>query len=297
MMAFSVKELSVLDIIATLKSCAGYSGQTEAESLPSEHMPSSKLFRLAGTQHYRCCRGRMSSGVHWMCMPVSTATSAVLSAAQWDIMSNLTDTLEPLEEVTLEMSHSESSALCIILSVSETDAGSSAGIKTLWKTMLDTAILQDKGPYKGQCLHFSRDVRESKRMAERSSCTLNEKQKKLWKRLVKQRASKKTDDTPPTLVDSVYAKLLGAAQHTVEAQSSFKTEVVWYLIEPVVECPAFGVVEEKRVRLKRIAALAIKYLCPSPSTVPSEWGFSEVGLNKQRSRLSAENADKLFPPL
>lgn len=122
-----------------------------------------------------------------------------LSAAQWNIMSNLTDTLEPLE-VTLEMSHSESYALCIILSVSETDAGSSAGIKTLWKTMLDKAILQDKGPYKGQCLHFSRDIRESKRMAERSSCTWNEK------RLVKQRASKKTDDTSPTLVGQCVCK-------------------------------------------------------------------------------------------
>lgn len=33
------------------------------------------------------------------------------SAAQWDIMSNLIETLEPLEEVTLEMSHSESSVI------------------------------------------------------------------------------------------------------------------------------------------------------------------------------------------
>lgn len=42
-----------------------------------------------------------------------------LSATQWDIVSNLIDTLAPIEEVTMEMSNSESSAGCIIPSVSD----------------------------------------------------------------------------------------------------------------------------------------------------------------------------------
>lgn len=42
-------------------------------------------------------------------------------------------------------------------------------------------------------------------------------------------------DPPPTLVDSLYAKLLGTAHHTDAAQSSFDTELECYLNLPVVE--------------------------------------------------------------
>lgn len=67
-----------------------------------------------------------------------------LSATQWDIVCNLIYTLVPIKEVTMKRSHSESSAACIIPSVSVLnlilwkECPSSAGIKTSHKTMLDS---------------------------------------------------------------------------------------------------------------------------------------------------------------
>lgn len=39
---------------------------------------------------------------------------AGLTAHQWDLVNNLIETLLPIEEVTLQVSHSNSSASCII---------------------------------------------------------------------------------------------------------------------------------------------------------------------------------------
>ena len=64
-----------------------------------------------------------------------------LSAAQWDIVSNSIERLAPME-ATLEMSHSNSTATCIIPSVSllklQQEGSSTQGTKTLRKTMLDS---------------------------------------------------------------------------------------------------------------------------------------------------------------
>ncbi len=67
-----------------------------------------------------------------------------LSAEQWNIVSNLIETLSPVEEVTLEMSHYESSASCIIPSVKvlkmllSSQGPSSHGIKTMRQEMLES---------------------------------------------------------------------------------------------------------------------------------------------------------------
>lgn len=101
-------------------------------------------------------------------------------------------------------------------------------------------------------------------------------------------------DPPPTLVDSLYAKLLRTAHHTDAAQSSFDTELECYLKLPVVERSTQPLEWWKRNEA-RLQRLARKSLCLPPSTVPSERVFSEVGIlyDKRRSRLSGENADKL----
>eukprot|EP00064_Thunnus_orientalis_P005244 superscaffoldBa00000503_g5258 len=69
------------------------------------------------------------------------------------------------------------------------------------------------------------------------------------------------------------------------------------LKEPVVERITRPLEWRKRNedRLQRLAALDRKYLCPPPSTVPSERVFSKVGIlyDKWRSRLSGEKSDKL----
>ncbi len=69
---------------------------------------------------------------------------ASLSAEQWNIVCNLIDTLPPVEEVTLEMSHYDSSASCIISSVKvlkmllSSQGPSSHGIKTMRQEMLES---------------------------------------------------------------------------------------------------------------------------------------------------------------
>lgn len=67
-----------------------------------------------------------------------------LSADQWSIITNLIETLSPVEEVTLEMSHYKSSASCIIPSVKvlkmllSSQGPSSHGIKTMRQEMLES---------------------------------------------------------------------------------------------------------------------------------------------------------------
>ena len=80
-----------------------------------------------------------------------------LSAAQWDI-SNLIETLAPMEEVTVEMSHSNSTAACIIPIVSvlklmlQQEGSSTQGINTLRKTMLDSLTRRCSKAKETKCL-------------------------------------------------------------------------------------------------------------------------------------------------
>ncbi|KAL7874942.1 hypothetical protein SRHO_G00059120 [Serrasalmus rhombeus] len=69
---------------------------------------------------------------------------AGLSAEQWDIISNLVDTLGPIEEVTLEMSKAEACISCIIPSIAvlkmllQAEGPTARGIKTFHETMLQS---------------------------------------------------------------------------------------------------------------------------------------------------------------
>ena len=81
-----------------------------------------------------------------------------LSATQWDVVSFLIETLAPMEEMTVEMSHSNATAACIIPSVSvlklmlQQVGSSTQGIKTLQKTMLDCLTRQFSKAEKTKCL-------------------------------------------------------------------------------------------------------------------------------------------------
>lgn len=80
-------------------------------------------------------------------------------------------------------------------------------------------------------------------------------------------------DPPPTLVESLYAKLLGTAHHTDAAQSSFDTELECYPKLPVVERSTQPSKWWKRMRkdLKDLLCwpenISVRH---PPSTVPSE---------------------------
>ncbi len=81
-----------------------------------------------------------------------------------------------------------------------------------------------------------------------------------------------------TLVNTMYARVLGATAVS-HWMYSFETELECYLSEPI----------------SLLAHLANKFLCPPPSTVPSEGVISEVGMHYEarRSRLTGHHAHQL----
>ncbi|KAJ8375508.1 hypothetical protein SKAU_G00060880 [Synaphobranchus kaupii] len=68
----------------------------------------------------------------------------VPGAEEWDIVSNLVDTLTPMEQISLEMSSADASASCILPSVAilkrvlESQGPTSRGIQTLREIMLES---------------------------------------------------------------------------------------------------------------------------------------------------------------
>ncbi|KTF76384.1 hypothetical protein cypCar_00040455 [Cyprinus carpio] len=143
---------AVLDVIAILKSCATHFGHSvlakqrlraiqEEVGVPVHNIIQAVPARWNSTLHMlqRMYDQRRALNVY----AGEHGHISCLSDTQWDIVCNLIDTLVPIEEVTMEMSNSESSAACIIPSVSvlklmlREEGPSSAGIKTLCKTMLD----------------------------------------------------------------------------------------------------------------------------------------------------------------
>jgi hypothetical protein len=81
-----------------------------------------------------------------------------LTADQWTLVGNLIDTLSPLEQITREMSKSDSSISCIIPSIAvlkmllEVEGAKTRGIKTLRNTMLDSLKARFENADKTKCL-------------------------------------------------------------------------------------------------------------------------------------------------
>ncbi|XP_016309294.1 zinc finger BED domain-containing protein 4-like [Sinocyclocheilus anshuiensis] len=144
---------AVLDIIAILKSCATHFGHSV---LAKQRLRT--IQEELGVQKHNIIQAiptHWNSTLHMLQRMYEQRRAlnvyagehghiSCLSATQWDIVCNLTDTLVPIEDVTMEMSNSGSSAACIIPRVSvlklmlQEEGPSSGGIKTLCKTMLDS---------------------------------------------------------------------------------------------------------------------------------------------------------------
>ncbi|RXN24106.1 zinc finger BED domain-containing 4-like protein [Labeo rohita] len=325
---------AVLDIIAILKSCATHFGHSvlakqrlraiqEEVGVPVHNIIQAVPTRWNSTLHMlqRMYEQRRALNVY----AGEHGHISCLSATQWDIVCNLIDTLAPIEEVTMEMSNSETSAACIIPSVSvlklmlREEGPSSAGIKTLRKTMLDSLTRRFSKAEETKILVLATllDPRYKAR-AFASEETL-EKGKK-WLKDEAEEFAKLRDDDPcpplegpeqdegldpetkkqkihqPTLVDTLYARVLGATAVSHEMYS-FETEPECYLSEPVIERSDMPLQwwQNNETRFKTLAHLAKKFLCPPPSTVPSERVFSEVGMlyEARRSRLTGHHAHQL----
>lgn len=327
---------AVLDIIAMLKSCATHFDHSvlakqrlraiqEELGLPKHSIIQAVQTRWNSTLHMlqRMFEHRRALNVY----AGEYGHISSLSAAQWDIVSNLIETLAPMEEVTLEMSHSNSTAACIIPSVSvlklmlQQEGSSTQGIKTLRKTMLDSLTRRFSKAEETKCLVLATVLDPRYKSYAFTSGTALEKAKEWLKeesdllrkpnpRATADGTSEEEDpdpgakrqrvrvDQPPSLVDSLYARILGSQEGRAEVQCSFEIELERYLTEPVIDRKSGLPLEwwkQNEDRLQSLAPLAKKFLCPPPSSVPSERVFSEVGIiyDKRRSRLTGEHADKL----
>ncbi len=106
----------------------------------------------------------------------------------------------------------------------------------------------------------------------------------------------RTEENQKKLIDEMYDSMLGATSEV--AVSSLEGELQQYLLEPVVDRRMGKPLEwwkQNEKRLPILAPLSRKFLCPPPSSVPSERVFSEVRAiyEKKRSRLTGQNAKKL----
>lgn len=327
---------AVLDIIGILKNCATHFGHSvlakqrlktiqEELGLPVHTIIQAVQTRWNSTLHMlqRMYEQRRALNVY----AGEHGHISCLSASQWDIVCNLIDTLTPLEEITLEMSHSESSAACIIPSVSvlklmlQAEGPYTGGIKTLRKTMLDSLSKRFSKAEETKCLVLATllDPRY-KGHAFASEITLQNA--KLWLQqeaeehgAPREERPSSTAETPEgdegsesdpeakkqkmhqsTLLDTLYAKVLGATAIS-KGLYSFESELECYLLEPVIERGDNPLQwwQKNEVRFKTLAPMAKKFLCPPPSTVPSERVFSEVGIiyDSRRSRLTGHHAQQL----
>ncbi|KAJ7991290.1 hypothetical protein DPEC_G00295800 [Dallia pectoralis] len=80
------------------------------------------------------------------------------NADQWALVSNLTETLGPIEEVTFEMSKAEASISCIIPSIAvlkmvlQAEGPTTRGIKTLRENMFQSLEKRFSKMEKTKCL-------------------------------------------------------------------------------------------------------------------------------------------------
>lgn len=226
-----------------------------------------------------------------------------LSAEQWNIASNLIDTLSPVEEFTLEMSHYESSASCIIPSVKvlkmllSSQGPSSHGIKTMRQEMLESltrrfakveevkcavlACLLDPR-YKAHAFSSDATLSNAKDWLKEETESLEQDhtQGEGTQSDDSSTVSKRprTEETHKKLIDEMYDTLLGASSEV--DGSSLDGELQQYLSEPVIDRRMGKPLEWWKQNEKRfpiLAPLSRKFLCPPPSSVPSERVFSEVG--------------------
>ncbi|XP_077340549.1 zinc finger BED domain-containing protein 4-like [Lithobates pipiens] len=247
-------------------------------------------------------------------------------AEQWDIISNLIDTLGPIEEVTLDISKAEASISCIIPCIAvlkmvlQAEGHTTRGIQTLRETMwqsmerrftkiedtkcLVLATLLDPR-YKAHV--FASDTLSKAKTWLREENAIVSEQKRATSgdegpepKRTRTRAEEKEEPSPSGLLEKMYANILGA--HGTPAEESdeqlISEQLEKYLQEPLIDRRTGLPLEwwkQNASRLCHLAPLARKFLCPPASSVPSERVFSEIGIiyDKKRSRLTGENAERL----
>ncbi|XP_073726190.1 zinc finger BED domain-containing protein 4-like [Misgurnus anguillicaudatus] len=249
---------------------------------------------------------------------------SILTADQWTLVGNLIDTLKPLEQVTLEMSKSDSSISCIIPSITvlkmllEVEGAKARGIKTLRDTMLDSLKARFQNAEKNKCLVLATLLDPRYRGHALAPGTLStakdwiKGEHAILSEAEKQKKASSEDQAPdPKRIrveeeeeeDASTSNLLGAHGPTSEntddeEEHLFSQQLDQYLREPLIDRQTGQPLawwKQNSSRLHLLEPLARKFLCPPPSSVPSERVFSEVSqiYEKKRNRLTGENAECL----
>ncbi|KAM8884299.1 pogo transposable element with ZNF domain isoform 5-T5 [Synchiropus picturatus] len=146
-------QTSVMNVIAMIETCVKhFSHSADARrhlseiqkdlNLPSHGMIQSTPTRWNSTLHMLARVLEQKRALSVYASEYGGFTS--LSADQWLIVSNLVETLKPIEEATLQMSHYESSISCVIPSVQvlrmllKNEELSSLGIQSMRQEMLES---------------------------------------------------------------------------------------------------------------------------------------------------------------
>lgn len=333
---------TVKDILANLKRIAGHFGH----STLAKHRLRNIQVDLGLPQHsiVQCVNTRWNSALQMVkrlteqrrainiyCHEYENTKLPTLTNEQWEIASKIIEILNPVEELTLEFSHTSSSVSCVIpciqvlklfLEDKETsDAGS--GVKTMIRTMIDDlnkrfSNIEDN---KWVVLGCFLDPRFKAQPFKLVTTTL--KKAKDWlteevksstsgESAVLNKKVVETDSVSEVPVkkrklhsdlDKIYEKMLQTeSQGDNEDNGSLNYQTISQEIELYLKDPLIGRKEDPLAwwrsngcKYKELRILARKYLCAPPSSVASERAFSVVGniYDDKRNRLKGENAEKL----
>ncbi|XP_028648029.2 zinc finger BED domain-containing protein 4 isoform X1 [Erpetoichthys calabaricus] len=239
------------------------------------------------------------------------------SAEEWDILSHLVDTLTVIEEITSEMSRSDSSASCIIPSVTvlkcvlKVHEPRNMTIQTLWKSMLHSV---EKRFF--QMVNSKEVVLAcvlDPRFKERPLSSETVSKAKIWLRentsegvladdiplidLTEEEEEDFQRRTPreesSRLLDSLYKHMLTSPTHE-EVPEGIAEELERYLREPVIDRKTGNSLDwwsQNCSRFEQLSWQARQYLAIPPSSVPVARAVDTLG--DKTECPSGENAEEL----
>nr|XP_002125943.3 zinc finger BED domain-containing protein 4-like [Ciona intestinalis] len=235
---------------------------------------------------------------------------------EWELVAKLVALLTPFETITLEISHSEASASCILPSIAvlkallQSDNEATFGIGTIKGTMCESLLrrycnVENVKPVVIACLldpRFKDKPFSSEIVLGRAKDWLiNEvKEQDQGEEPVAAKKQKQSSDSENDLLSNLYKNVLGqGSTDNNECESTdVQTEINKYLSEPLIDRSTGHPLDwwkNNETRFVILAKLARKYLNPPPSSVPSERDFSTIGniYEDKRSRLTGEHAEQL----
>ncbi|XP_030640801.1 zinc finger BED domain-containing protein 4-like [Chanos chanos] len=240
------------------------------------------------------------------------------NADQWDIVSNLVETLLLVEEVTLDVSQNTSSLSCIIpcltvlkMLLQDDEGPSTRGIGTLKQVMRESLSKRFPKLEETKCVvlacfldprykHHAFSCEQTAQKAKEWLCEDIAQQGQIEESNASIEAKRKRIESIAShgRIDEMFNHLLGPHTSKAVHHTTIEDEVDLYIKEPLIDRRNGDPLlwwSENEGRFQLLAAQARRYLCPPPCSLPSERVFSEISLvhDKNRSRLTGENAERL----